>query len=110
MFFGKRGKAAAKGAPASPIEAAVSRIWCEVLGVDSVGVNDDFLALGGHSLSAIRVLSRILADFHVDIPFSAFMSDPTISSTAALIVTRLAESAGAEDVERALREVEGDGK
>lgn len=46
-------------APGSPLEVALAQIWCELLGLQRVGVDDDFFALGGHSLLAVRVLAEI---------------------------------------------------
>ena len=46
-------------APRTPVEAQVAAIWAEVLQLDRVGVEDNFFALGGHSLVAITVLERL---------------------------------------------------
>ncbi|HVY46240.1 MAG TPA: amino acid adenylation domain-containing protein, partial [Minicystis sp.] len=45
--------------PRSPLEAELCELWREVLGVARVGVNDDFFALGGHSLKATQLLARV---------------------------------------------------
>jgi acyl transferase domain-containing protein/NADP-dependent 3-hydroxy acid dehydrogenase YdfG len=46
-------------APRSPTEQAIAEVWSELLGLDRVGIHDNFLDAGGHSLVGIRVLSRI---------------------------------------------------
>jgi len=46
-------------APRTPSEEAVAGIWAELLGLDRVGIHDNFLDVGGHSLVGIRVLVRI---------------------------------------------------
>jgi acyl carrier protein len=45
--------------PTTPMERAIAAIWCEVLGVDHVGVNDNFFDLGGHSLLSMQVIARV---------------------------------------------------
>src|SRR5262249_41145483 len=59
-------------APRTPIEEALSDIWCEVLGLKQVGVRDNFFELGGHSLPAMRVVSRISKLFAVDLSLRNF--------------------------------------
>src|SRR5262249_31239633 len=55
-------------APRTAKEAVICRIWTEVLGVERVGVADNFFALGGHSLKATQAVSRIHRELSIDIP------------------------------------------
>jgi amino acid adenylation domain-containing protein len=60
-------------APRTPAEAAVCAIWAEVLGVERVGVEDDFLELGGHSLRATQVAARLRQALGAELsPFELF--------------------------------------
>ena len=79
-----RGTASAKeaAAPRTETERTVAEIWKEVLRLDNVGVHDDFFRLGGHSLIATQVLSRLSREFEVRIPVSRFFSVPTMARTA----------------------------
>ena len=64
-------------------EEQLATIWAEVLGLDRIGVNDNFFALGGHSLLATRIVSRIRKVFRVNFPLYAFLESPTIRAAAA---------------------------
>ena len=67
-------------APRHQVEKDLAAIWQEVLGVAKVGVRDNFFDLGGHSLKATRVISRIRRDLGVDIPLRALFDHPTIEA------------------------------
>lgn len=69
-------------APRGPIEAALARIWAEVLGLERVGIHDSFFALGGHSLLGIRLLSRVRETFSVNLPLRVLFETPTIAELA----------------------------
>jgi len=68
--------------PRTPVEASIATIWTEVLGRGQVGVDEDFFDLGGHSLSAMRVISRINEAFAMEMPVSAFFDSPTVAGLA----------------------------
>lgn len=55
-------------APEGELESAILAIWCEVLGVDDVGVTDNFFNVGGHSLAAIKVIALIRERLALDLP------------------------------------------
>jgi acyl carrier protein len=72
-------------APEGEVEIALAEIWEEVLGTSGIGARHDFFALGGHSLSAIQVLTRVRRRFEVDLPLPDFFEEPTIAGLAATI-------------------------
>jgi amino acid adenylation domain-containing protein len=72
-------------APKSPLEERLVGLWREVLGVERLGVADDFFDLGGHSLAAVRMLSRFAQDTGRAIPLRDFYSLRTIARLAAAL-------------------------
>ncbi|MFC8452110.1 amino acid adenylation domain-containing protein [Kitasatospora sp. NPDC057223] len=72
-------------APRDPAEEAVAAIWSEVLGVERIGVQDDFFALGGHSLLATRVLSRLRETFAVELPLRLLFEATTVARLSAAV-------------------------
>ena len=74
--------------PRSPAEAALARIWSEVLGLTTIGIDDDFFALGGHSLIAMRIAARIHHALGVRIPVGWIFEHPTIAALAPLVLSR----------------------
>jgi thioesterase domain-containing protein len=71
---------AAYVAPRTPTEQIIADIWADVLGVDKVGVFDDFFALGGQSLLATQMVSRIKRALKVDLSLRTLFEAPTISA------------------------------
>jgi amino acid adenylation domain-containing protein len=78
--------------PRNAIEEKLCSIWCEVLELDEVGIDDNFFDVGGHSLSGMRVLARVRRDLRVDIPIRRLFDHPTIGELA-VEVARKAEQA-----------------
>jgi len=93
-------------APRNEMEETVARILCQGLGIDQVGVEDNFYALGGHSLLALRLVSELRRAFGVEVPMSLLLEEtPTVAGLAAAIVDRQIEAATADDLAAALAEL-----
>ena len=74
-------------APRSPLEAQLVQIWCELLKTPYVSVVDDFFAIGGHSLLAAQVLTRIQHEFNVRLSLRQLFDTPTVAGLANQIET-----------------------
>jgi amino acid adenylation domain-containing protein len=74
-------------APRTVVEDALAQIWSEMLGLEQVGVHDDFFDLGGHSLLATQITSKVLKTLQVELPVRSFFEVPTIAGLACLIET-----------------------
>lgn len=68
--------------PRNPTEQRLARIWAEVLGLERLGVHDDFFDLGGHSLKAVRMLSAVAEAFKVELPLQTLFQASTIAGLA----------------------------
>jgi amino acid adenylation domain-containing protein len=76
--------------PRNATEAVVAEVFCEVLGVDRAGANDDFFELGGQSLLAARLISRLDARLEIELPLRALFETPTVAGLAAGVEALLA--------------------
>jgi amino acid adenylation domain-containing protein len=74
--------AAAGQLPGSPVEAEMCELFAELLGASRVGVTDGFFDLGGHSLVAAKLVSRVHDRWGVAVPLGIFFQDPTVSGLA----------------------------
>jgi non-ribosomal peptide synthetase component F len=74
-------------APCTPTEEVLAGIWMTVLGVEAVGVYDNFFDLGGHSLTAVQVMSRVRSTLQVDVSLHALFEVPTVAGLALAIET-----------------------
>ncbi|MBO0686818.1 MAG: non-ribosomal peptide synthetase, partial [Candidatus Dormibacteraeota bacterium] len=92
-------------APRTPVEERVERIAAPLLGMDRVGVDEDFFQLGGHSLLGTQLVSRVREAYGIEVPLKSLFDNPTVASISAeierLLVERL-EGMSEEEVERLL--------
>src|SRR6185369_10300348 len=69
-------------AAGTPTEEVLAGLWTELLGVEQVGIHDNFFDLGGHSLLATQVISRVRELFHVEIALRQLFETPTVAELA----------------------------
>ncbi|MFN6563899.1 MAG: non-ribosomal peptide synthase/polyketide synthase [Nostoc sp. ChiSLP01] len=71
--------------PRTPVEAQLVQIWCEVLGLERIGVKDNFFELGGHSLLATQVVSRINSNLGFSLSVQKMFEFPTVAGLASYL-------------------------
>jgi len=81
--------------PRNGVEAQLAELWAEVLGLTRVGVNDNFFALGGHSLRAMQLVGRLRLKLGVDLPIREVFEHPTLQDLARELESRLQPRPGA---------------
>ena len=81
--------------PRNVLERDLCEMWKQLLGVNEIGVHDDFFELGGQSLVAVRVFSRIRKHYRVDLPLSTLFEAPTIAQCAEIIAQEAGVDPGA---------------
>jgi amino acid adenylation domain-containing protein len=93
-------------APRSLTEELLANTWAQVLGINNVGVHDNFFDLGGHSLLATQVMSRVRETFQVEMPLKQLFESPTVTELAHAIemAMREGEQGPLPVIERAGRE------
>ncbi|MDC0714166.1 amino acid adenylation domain-containing protein [Stigmatella sp. ncwal1] len=88
-----RGERVSYVAPCTPVEASLTQILAEVLELERVGMEDDFLVLGGNSLSAMQVSARIRDGLQAELPIRTLFEHPKVSHLAEVIERALGAAA-----------------
>ncbi|RKH00097.1 non-ribosomal peptide synthetase [Corallococcus sp. CA053C] len=96
------GLAVAEGytAPRTAVEELLAGAWAEVLGLERVGVEDNFFALGGHSLLATQVMARVRKALGVELPLRALFETPTVATLARQVEQAQRGSEASTPIER----------
>jgi hypothetical protein len=92
--------------PRTSIEKQLADDWAEALDLAEVGIHDNFFDLGGHSLAAFQVISRVNNRFQLDLPAHSLFRTPTIAEMALLITQSEAHTLNQEDMDRILTDLE----
>jgi natural product biosynthesis luciferase-like monooxygenase protein len=92
--------------PRNPLERQIAKLWQQLLGIEEVDVRESFLELGGNSLMAVQLISRVRDVFEVDISVGDFLRSPTIMAMAEAVAIGPAQSGKIPGVEELLSEIE----
>ncbi len=87
-------------------EKALVDIWQDLLGVEQIGIHDDFFALGGNSLVAVKLVARIGSTFGITLPLRTLFSQPTVAELTTVIAVLVAEVVDHEILLRTIEELE----
>ncbi|MBW4506976.1 MAG: amino acid adenylation domain-containing protein [Scytonematopsis contorta HA4267-MV1] len=95
-------------APQTTVEKQLAIIWTQVLGLENLGINENFFDLGGHSLLATQVISRANQIFKIKLPLRQLFESPTIAELATSIeeIKRFVPSQLVPSIERVSRKAE----
>ncbi|MGB3298890.1 MAG: acyltransferase domain-containing protein, partial [Phormidesmis sp.] len=94
-------------APRTEVEETIAGIWQDLLGLEKVGIHDSFFDLGGHSLMAIQVISRLREAFPVEIEMRNLLFEaPTVAKIAAIIAEQLPKDSEMDEMAALLAEVQ----
>ncbi|WP_256046119.1 phosphopantetheine-binding protein [Xanthomonas translucens] len=83
--------------PEGELETLLAALWCELLGLERVGRQDNFFALGGHSLLTVRLSAAIRRDLQCDVPIQSLFAQPTLQQMAYLVLSTRLEQLQAAD-------------
>ena len=72
-------------APQNELQAEIAAIWAKLLGIESIGIYDDFFDLGGNSLMGTQLISQLRETFQVELPLRSLFEDPTIAGVSKII-------------------------
>lgn len=85
-------------APRTKLQEAICKIWSSTLGIELVGIDDDFAELGGHSLLAIQLVDRLRQLSAVEITVADLYRLPTVAKLSEAILNAIAATADPESI------------
>ena len=92
--------------PQTPTEKELAQIWMAVLELEKVGINESFFDIGGHSLMAMQLVSRVRMRFGVELPLYDFYAAPTIQNLAELVEEEILANADFNQIDELLDRLE----
>nr|WP_315792101.1 phosphopantetheine-binding protein [Fischerella sp. JS2] len=93
-------------APQTAAEEVIARIWGQVLGLNEIGIHDNFFELSGHSLMVTQVTSRLRQVFQVELPIRNLFESPTVAGLIDAIAKIWGDRQVVEEIAQTWQEVE----
>jgi amino acid adenylation domain-containing protein len=90
----------------SAFERVLMQIWIDTLGIEQIGLQDNFFDLGGHSLLAFRLMNRIEELFDLDLSLTILFGAPTFADFAKAVLENIVDKERVEEIARLLLELE----
>lgn len=94
-------------APLTTLQEVLSTVWASSLGIEKVGIDDDFFELGGASVVATQIVSRLRQMFQMDLPAVLLFETPTIEKLARYMIEHEARPGLTEKTATLLKRIEG---
>lgn len=85
-------------APTERVKMKILNIWRSLFGINEISTEDNFFDIGGHSLLALQILTRIKEEFHQSIALNVFLDNPTVSKLSSLLTDETEEGDYKEDI------------
>jgi acyl carrier protein len=104
---GRRRSQAPYEAPRNDLEQELLDLFTEMLGGHQLGIHDNFFDLGGNSLVATQLISRLREELDVEIPLRTLFEAPTVAELSVAVVAKQAEDVDSDDLAQALAELRG---
>jgi len=93
--------------PQTALQEVLSTVWASSLGIEKVGIDDDFFELGGASVVATQIVSRLRQMFQMDLPAVLLFDTPTIEKLARYMIEHEARPGLTEKTATLLKRIEG---
>lgn len=93
-------------APTNPVEEVIAGIWSSVLGVEKVGISDNFFNLGGNSLSAVELALRLNNIFKITLPQLCIFRAPTVAKLSQVVIANEKQPGQSEKIARIVKRIE----
>lgn len=90
----------------TPLQQQVAELWQELLGKTDFDIEDNFFAIGGNSLVAVQLVSRVREAFRVDVPLAHFLSSPTIAQLSDAVAETQLKEFDPDQIDRILDELD----
>ncbi len=92
-------------APSTELEQQIAAIWQRALGIDRIGIHDNFFEIGGDSVLSIQIISRLREAFRIELSMDQLFGTPTIEGIAGVITQKQIELLGSEQATELLEQV-----